>query len=95
MEIREQVTVKEVVPDADGVTVVTDQGEFRAQIVVGADGSNGVTRRCILPREAVGTARVLDLISSPSPRASRGTPGTSPLRSRDSRRAAGAFTTRT
>lgn len=70
MEIREQITVKEVVPDADGVTVVTDQGEFRAQIVVGADGSNGVTRRCILPREAVGTARVLEALTPGQPQMS-------------------------
>lgn len=62
IEIREQVTVKDVRPDADGVTVVTDQGEFRAQVVVGADGSKGVTRRCILPREPVYTARVLEVL---------------------------------
>ena len=57
IEIREGVTVKDVRPDADGVTVVTDQGEFRAQVVVGADGSNGVTRRCVLPDAPVHTAR--------------------------------------
>jgi flavin-dependent dehydrogenase len=64
IEIREQVTVKEVHPNVDGVAVVTDQGEFRAQVVVGADGSNGVTRRSILPRERVNTARVLEVITS-------------------------------
>jgi flavin-dependent dehydrogenase len=63
IEIREQVTVKDVRPDDEGVTVVTDQGEFRAQVVVGADGSKGVTRRCILPREPVHTARVLEVIT--------------------------------
>ena len=63
VEIREQVTVKDVRPDADGVTVITNQGEFRAQVVVGADGSNGVTRRSVLPREPVHTARVLELIT--------------------------------
>ncbi len=66
IEIREQITVKEVRPDADAVTVVTDQGEFRAQAVVGADGSNGVTRRCVLPREPVQTARVLEVITPES-----------------------------
>jgi flavin-dependent dehydrogenase len=64
---REQVTVKEVRPDADGVTVVTDHGEFRAQVVVGADGSNGVTRRCVLAREPVHTARVLEVITPEHP----------------------------
>ena len=63
IEIREQVNVKDVKPDDEGVTVVTDQGEFRAQVVVGADGSKGVTRRCVLPREPVHTARVLEVIT--------------------------------
>jgi flavin-dependent dehydrogenase len=63
IEIREQVMVKDVRPDAEGVTVLTDAGEFRAKIVVGADGSNGVTRRCVLPNEPVQTARVLEVIA--------------------------------
>lgn len=63
IEIRQGITVKNVLPDATGVTVITNQGEFRAQIVVGADGSNGVTRRCILPEEPVQTARVLELLT--------------------------------
>ena len=75
IEIREQVTVKDVRPDAAGVTVVTDAGEFRAQMVVGADGSNGVTRRCVLPREPIHTARTLEVItpSDPHRSASRAT----------------------
>ncbi len=63
IEIREGITVRNVVPDQDGVTVETDQGVFRARIVVGADGSNGVTRRCILPKASVYTARVLEVIT--------------------------------
>ena len=63
IEIREMVNVKDVTPDDEGVTVVTDQGEFRAQVVVGADGSKGVTRRCVLPREPVHMARVLEVIT--------------------------------
>ena len=63
IEIREQVAVKDVLPDADGVTVITDAGEFRAKIVVGADGSNGVTRRCVLPNAPVHTARVLEILT--------------------------------
>ena len=61
--IREGVTVKNIIPDKDGVTVETDQGNFRAQIVVGADGSNGITRRCVLPNTPVYTARVLEVIT--------------------------------
>jgi flavin-dependent dehydrogenase len=65
IEIREQVHVKDVKPDDDGVTVITDQGELRATVVVGADGSKGITRRCVLPREPVHTARVLEVLAHP------------------------------
>lgn len=68
IEIRGGVTVKDVRPDDEGVTVVTDQGEFRAQVVVGADGSKGVTRRCVLPRENANTARVLEVITPTNPK---------------------------
>lgn len=63
IEIKQGVSVKNVIPDENGVTVQTDQGEFRATIVIGADGSNGVTRRCIFPNEPVYTARVLEVIT--------------------------------
>ncbi|MBE0672031.1 MAG: NAD(P)/FAD-dependent oxidoreductase [Anaerolineales bacterium] len=63
IEIRQGVTIKKVIPDENGVTVETDQGEFRAEIVVGADGSNGDTRRSIFPNEPVYTARVLEVIT--------------------------------
>ena len=60
IEIREGIAVKNIIPDEDSVIVETDQGNFRAQIIVGADGSNGVTRRCVLPNAPVQTARVLE-----------------------------------
>ena len=63
IEIREGVTIKNVIPDADGVTVETDTETYRASIIVGADGSNGMTRRCIFPNEPVYTARVLEVIT--------------------------------
>ena len=63
IEIRQGVTVKKVNPVENGVSVQTDQGEFRAEIVVGADGSNGITRRCIFPNDPVYTARVLEVIT--------------------------------
>lgn len=63
IEIRELVMVKNVLPDQDGVTVETDQGNLRAQVVVGADGSNGITRRCIFPHAPIHTARVLEVIT--------------------------------
>lgn len=67
IEIREGITVRSVFPDQEGVTVETDQGPFRAKIVVGADGSNGVTRRCIFPNAPVYTARVLEILTPSLP----------------------------
>lgn len=73
--IRESVSVKNIIPDRDGVTVETDDGTLRAQIVVGADGSNGITRRSIFPNAPVHTARVLEVIT-PSQPAGQREPGT-------------------
>lgn len=67
IEILEGVVVKNVQPREDCVIVQTDQGEFRAAIVVGADGSNGVTRRCIFPNEPVYTARALEVLTPTQP----------------------------
>ncbi|HXQ37980.1 MAG TPA: NAD(P)/FAD-dependent oxidoreductase [Anaerolineales bacterium] len=63
IEIREGAKVRNIVPDKGGVAVETNQETFRAQVVVGADGSNGVTRRCIFPKAPVYTARVLEVIT--------------------------------
>jgi len=63
IEICEGVTVKKITPQSDQVTIETDQGTFHAQIIVGADGSNGITRRAILPNAPVYTARVLEVIA--------------------------------
>lgn len=63
VEIRQGVTVKNVLPQEDGVLVETDGETFHAQVVVGADGSNGITRRCIFPNDPVNTARVLEVIT--------------------------------
>ncbi|MFZ5879969.1 MAG: NAD(P)/FAD-dependent oxidoreductase [Chloroflexota bacterium] len=67
IQILEGVQVKKVIPALDSVTVETDQGEFHAQVVVGADGSNGVTRRCVWPNAPVSTARVLEVLTPSLP----------------------------
>jgi menaquinone-9 beta-reductase len=67
MEIREGVTVRDVKPREDRVIVETDKGSFTARVVVGADGSNGVTRRSILPNAPLHTARVLEVLTPPYP----------------------------
>src|SRR5687767_6554623 len=63
LEIREGVTVKNIIPDRNGVTIETDQETFYARVVVGADGSNGITRRCIFPNAPVYTARLLEVLT--------------------------------
>ena len=62
IDIRQGVTVLNVQPQPDRVTVLTDAGVYEAAVVVGADGSNGVTRRCILPSSKIHTARVLEVL---------------------------------
>ncbi|MEO5887379.1 MAG: NAD(P)/FAD-dependent oxidoreductase [Anaerolineales bacterium] len=73
LEIREGVTVKNVVPDKNGVTIETDNGTYRAQVVVGADGSNGITRRCLFPNAPVYTARLLEVLTPAYPHRPAGT----------------------
>jgi flavin-dependent dehydrogenase len=80
IEIREQVSVKNIIPNQGGVTVETDQETYRAQVVVGADGSNGITRRCIFPNAPVHTARVLELVTPTDPHRPAGTSPIPPQR---------------
>jgi flavin-dependent dehydrogenase len=77
IEIREGVRVRNVLPNQDGIVVETDQGLFHAQVVVGADGSNGVTRRCVFPSAPVHTARGLEIITPVT--ASERNDGSNPL----------------
>lgn len=63
LEIREGITVKSVEPTESCVIVETDQGRFCAQVVVGADGSNGVVRRSVFPKVPLHTARVLEVLT--------------------------------
>ena len=45
----------------------TDQAEYRARVVVGADGSKSVVRRFVIPNEATHTARLLEIVTEPRP----------------------------
>ena len=67
IELKEEVAVKKVIPYKDDVTVETNQAALRAQVVVGADGSNGIIRRCIFPNAPVYTARLLEVITPTQP----------------------------
>ena len=73
LEIREGISVKNIIPDQNGVSIETDQGIFRSQVVVGADGSNGITRRAIFPNAPIYTARVLEIITPAHPHRPAGT----------------------
>jgi flavin-dependent dehydrogenase len=68
IEIGQGITVKNIQPREKDVAVETDAGTFTAQIVVGADGSNGVTRRCIFPNAPVYTARTLEILTPTQPK---------------------------
>jgi flavin-dependent dehydrogenase len=65
--IQENTTVKRISVEGSEVLLETDQGEFRAQVVVGADGSNSVVRRFVVPQEATHTARLLEIVTEPRP----------------------------
>lgn len=45
VEVRQGVTVREVLCDDAGVTLVTNQGELCAKVVIAADGANSVIRQ--------------------------------------------------
>jgi flavin-dependent dehydrogenase len=66
--IQENTTVKSLEVGESGVRLVTDKGEYKATIVVGADGSNSVVRRAIIPPdEPQHVARLLEIITEPKP----------------------------
>ncbi|MFN3742188.1 MAG: NAD(P)/FAD-dependent oxidoreductase [Anaerolineales bacterium] len=46
--------------DTYGVTVVTAEEEWHAQIVIGADGANSRVRRVFFPKRTIATARTLE-----------------------------------
>ncbi len=63
--ISEGIAVEKVTPTATDVLVSTDQGDYHAQVVVGADGSNSIVRRCVFPEAAVYTSRALEVLAPP------------------------------
>lgn len=65
--IHENTAVKSIAASETGVVVTTDQGEYHAAVVVGADGSNSVVRRAIIPHEDLHVARLLEIVTEPKP----------------------------
>ena len=52
------------------MTLETEHGTYRAGVVVGADGSNSVVRRVVVPHENIHVARLLEVVTEPKPEAS-------------------------
>ena len=65
--IHENTVVKGITATEAGVVVRTDRGEYHAEVVVGADGSNSVVRRAIIPQEDLHVARLLEIVTEPKP----------------------------
>jgi flavin-dependent dehydrogenase len=61
--IHENTCVKNITVTDSGVDITTDQGEYHAAVVVGADGSNSLVRRAILPHEDLHVARLLEVVT--------------------------------
>ena len=67
IDIREGVKVKDVIVDETGARVLTDVGEFRAKVVVGADGSNSIVRRKVMGSAHPHVGRALEVITPSLP----------------------------
>jgi flavin-dependent dehydrogenase len=65
--ILENTTVKKIDVHKTEVVVTTDRGEYNAVAVVGADGSNSLVRRAIIPHEDTHVARLLEIVTEPRP----------------------------
>ena len=65
--IQENTFVKHISVSGSEVVLETDQGEYRASVVVGADGSNSIIRRVVVPHEHSHTAHLLEIVTEPRP----------------------------
>jgi len=65
--IQENTAVKRVSVSGPEAVLEAGQGEYRARVVVGADGSNSVVRRFVVPHESTHTARLLEVVTEPRP----------------------------
>jgi len=61
--IKEGVRVQDIRVEDEAVIVYTDQGDIQAKVVVGADGSNGVTRQKVFPNISGNKARLLEVLT--------------------------------
>jgi flavin-dependent dehydrogenase len=68
--IRENTSVKNISANESEVVITTEDGEYSAEVVVGADGSNSIVRRAIIPHEDIHVARLLEIVTEPRPKKS-------------------------
>lgn len=69
LAIREGVRVRKVMVADGRVNVKTDQGEYLARAVVGADGSKGVVQRAVAQEPVHRVARLLEIRAPAAPQA--------------------------
>jgi flavin-dependent dehydrogenase len=69
-QIHEETNVTHLEVDGIGVTLETSRGRYRARVIVGADGSNSIVRRFVVPREKAHVARLLEVVTEPKPETS-------------------------
>ncbi|OQX64721.1 MAG: hypothetical protein B6I38_07810 [Anaerolineaceae bacterium 4572_5.1] len=67
IEIREEVIVKSVETFDDYGLVKTNVGDFRAKVVVGADGSNSIVRRAVERNLRQHVGRALEIVTPTQP----------------------------
>jgi flavin-dependent dehydrogenase len=65
--IHEDTTLKSLTAIGPVVVLDTDRGEYRASVVIGADGSKSVVRRAVVAQEKTHTARLLEVVTKPQP----------------------------
>ena len=61
ISIREGIRVLDLQIEEDYVIVHTNEGDIHAKVVVGADGSNGITRQKVFPNLSGNKARLLEV----------------------------------
>jgi len=61
--IEQGIKVAAVIQEPEQVRLETSQGIYTAKVVVGADGSNSIIRRAVIPVEKVHSAKALEVVT--------------------------------
>ncbi len=63
VQVRQGIAVRQILRDDAGVTLQTDAGEFRASVVLGADGANSVVRQKLGLARADRISRLIEILT--------------------------------